>query len=73
MPSYLHALALVSSFTAAQSNISLLNDILWGTCNPSLEGGLDQCTQNMRWFEREMVKDDVCGKEMSEERLSCSD
>ncbi|KAK7453241.1 hypothetical protein VKT23_011917 [Stygiomarasmius scandens] len=55
-----------SSFTAAQSNISLLNDILWGTCNPSLEGGLDQCTQNMRWFEREMVKDDVCGKEMSE-------
>ncbi|KAK7453243.1 hypothetical protein VKT23_011919 [Stygiomarasmius scandens] len=55
-----------SSFTAPQSNISLLNDILRGTCNPLLDGGLDQFTQNMRWFEREMVKDDVCGKETNE-------
>ncbi|THU95232.1 hypothetical protein K435DRAFT_897708 [Dendrothele bispora CBS 962.96] len=53
-----------SSFTAAQTNLTLLNSILWGTCNPPL--GVDQCTTNMRWFEREMVQDGVCGKEMEE-------
>jgi len=36
------------AFISAQSNITQLNSIIWGTCNTSL--GQDQCNDNMAWF-----------------------
>lgn len=35
-------------FSALQSNLTALNNVIWGTCNPTL--GVDQCTTNMATF-----------------------
>lgn len=37
-----------SSFIDAQQNLTLLNSIIWGTCNAS--PGVAQCAANMGWF-----------------------
>ncbi|KAI0355968.1 hypothetical protein OH77DRAFT_1503903 [Trametes cingulata] len=37
-----------SAFITSQRNISLLNDVIWGTCNTDLSA--DQCASNMAWF-----------------------
>ncbi|KAK7453285.1 hypothetical protein VKT23_011960 [Stygiomarasmius scandens] len=65
MPSLLYALSLVFLVHRCPIKYILIKRYIMGNVQ-SLDGGLDQCTQNMRWFEREMAKDDVCGKEMSE-------
>lgn len=37
-----------SQFIGAQTNVTLLNDLIWGTCNTPIDG--DACSQNMDWF-----------------------
>ncbi|KAI0370547.1 hypothetical protein BV20DRAFT_1035778 [Pilatotrama ljubarskyi] len=37
-----------SAFITSQRNVSLLNNIIWGTCNTDLNA--DECTSNMAWF-----------------------
>ncbi|KAI0327538.1 hypothetical protein GY45DRAFT_1256727 [Cubamyces sp. BRFM 1775] len=37
-----------NAFIQSQRNISLLNTIMWGTCNTDLDS--DQCSANMAWF-----------------------
>ncbi|KAL6299244.1 hypothetical protein BKA93DRAFT_820020 [Sparassis latifolia] len=41
-----------SAFIQAQSNITLLNTIVWGTCNTDVSE--DQCTANIDWFAETM-------------------
>ncbi|EMD35597.1 hypothetical protein CERSUDRAFT_85543 [Gelatoporia subvermispora B] len=41
-------LQLSSAFINAQTNISLLNTIVWGTCNT--DPTMDECIANMEWF-----------------------
>ncbi|KAH8828986.1 hypothetical protein DL96DRAFT_1462540 [Flagelloscypha sp. PMI_526] len=44
----------------AQTNLSLTNSIVWGTCNaPQSE---DQCQTNMNWFQSELQKQ--CGEDL---------
>ncbi|KAF9652659.1 hypothetical protein BDM02DRAFT_2541166 [Thelephora ganbajun] len=37
-----------SQFIDAQTNVTLLNNMVWGTCNTVLDG--DTCFRNMDWF-----------------------
>ncbi|KAJ2973310.1 hypothetical protein NUW54_g12089 [Trametes sanguinea] len=37
-----------AAFIQSQRNISLLNNIIWGTCNTDVDKG--QCLENMDWF-----------------------
>ncbi|TFK67343.1 hypothetical protein BDN72DRAFT_105336 [Pluteus cervinus] len=37
-----------NQFLGAQQNLTLLNNIVWGTCNTS--SGKSQCIANMQWF-----------------------
>ncbi|PCH35402.1 hypothetical protein WOLCODRAFT_139891 [Wolfiporia cocos MD-104 SS10] len=41
-----------TAFIEAQNNLTLLNNVLWGTCNTG--PSLDQCTANMDWFAQEL-------------------
>lgn len=41
-----------SEFLQAQGNFSLLNDMVWGTCNTVLE--FSQCIANMNWFAKSL-------------------
>ncbi|KAF5365455.1 hypothetical protein D9758_010829 [Tetrapyrgos nigripes] len=50
------------SFVNAQMNVTLLNEVLWGTCNPP--DGADTCTNGMRdWVDGIMAS---CGQEWEE-------
>ncbi|KAJ3495663.1 hypothetical protein NLJ89_g10591 [Agrocybe chaxingu] len=35
-------------FISAQTNLTLMNSLIWGTCNTNT--GFDQCKSNMEWF-----------------------
>ncbi|KAF9019109.1 hypothetical protein BDZ89DRAFT_992754 [Hymenopellis radicata] len=37
-----------NAFVATQDNLTELNAVVWGTCNPPL--GYDQCASNIAWF-----------------------
>ncbi|KAF8965098.1 hypothetical protein BDZ97DRAFT_1659359 [Flammula alnicola] len=37
-----------TQFINAQTNLTLMNSIIWGTCNTNVD--LSQCEQNMGWF-----------------------
>jgi len=39
-------------FLDAQTNVTLLNNLIWGTCNTNTN--VDQCTSNMGWFASEL-------------------
>jgi hypothetical protein len=45
----------------AQTNLSALNAIVWGTCNTDL--GQDVCSSNMAWFTSTLQS--VCSMELS--------
>lgn len=47
----------------AQENITALNNIIWGTCNTSLD--VNQCNANMAWFADSLR--DQCDDDMKEE------
>ncbi|KAF5343163.1 hypothetical protein D9758_017054 [Tetrapyrgos nigripes] len=50
------------SFVDAQTNVTLLNEVLWGTCNPP--DGADTCTNTLRdWVDGIMAS---CGQEWDE-------
>lgn len=36
------------SHKQAQDNITLLNELVWGTCNTNTD--VDQCNANLGWF-----------------------
>lgn len=40
--------ALSHSSSKAQSNLTLMNTLVWGTCNTN--PGINQCIANMGWF-----------------------
>ncbi|CCL98222.1 uncharacterized protein FIBRA_00216 [Fibroporia radiculosa] len=48
-------------FLEAQKNITLLNTMVWGTCNTDL--GVEQCTENMGWFAEELQT--ACASDLS--------
>ncbi|KAF5308980.1 hypothetical protein D9758_018414 [Tetrapyrgos nigripes] len=56
-----------SSLSNQPTNLALLNEVLWGTCNPpeldgsNDEGSKDECTNSLRDLVEEMV--DSCQKE----------
>jgi len=50
-----------SAFLNAQGNITLLNDLVWGTCNTNLD--LSQCLSNMNWFADSLRS--ACATELS--------
>ncbi|KAF8155860.1 hypothetical protein B0H34DRAFT_798957 [Crassisporium funariophilum] len=41
-----------TDFINAQTNLTLMNSIVWGTCNTNV--GTDQCSANMAWFASEL-------------------
>jgi hypothetical protein len=43
------------SFINAQTNLTFLNQVLWGTCNPPL--GVDTCADGLRQWAEEMVNE----------------
>ncbi|GJE94817.1 hypothetical protein PsYK624_109920 [Phanerochaete sordida] len=49
-----------TAFNEAQSNITTLNDLIWGTCNT--DTSFDQCNANMAWFADSMQ--DVCATDI---------
>ncbi|KIY53860.1 hypothetical protein FISHEDRAFT_20728, partial [Fistulina hepatica ATCC 64428] len=49
-------------FINAQSNLTELNAIIWGTCNTTLSE--DQCLWNMKWFADEIS--DACSEDISD-------
>jgi hypothetical protein len=49
--------------TQGQNNLTELNNVIWGTCNPN--PGIPQCTSNMAWFTdhiKTACKDDLAAK-----------
>ncbi|KAF5365428.1 hypothetical protein D9758_010850 [Tetrapyrgos nigripes] len=62
--------AFSDSFVDAQTNLTLLNEVLWGTCNPpgpdgsNDEGAKDECTNSLRDMAEDMM--DNCQKEWGE-------
>lgn len=51
-----------SQFIEAQTNITLLNDMVWGTCNTTLDA--DTCSDNMDWFASSIKTE--CATELSQ-------
>ncbi|KAJ7100143.1 hypothetical protein B0H15DRAFT_944501 [Mycena belliarum] len=41
------------AFIQAQDNLTSLNNIVWGTCNPDV--GDDECLANMNWFSQSLA------------------
>jgi hypothetical protein len=58
-----------SAFINAQGNTSLLNDMVWGTCNTDLE--FPQCTANMNWFANSLTTE--CAVELANHNLFVGD
>ncbi|KAG6817105.1 hypothetical protein H0H87_012626 [Tephrocybe sp. NHM501043] len=52
-----------NSFIDAQQNLTLLNTIIWGTCNTTTAE--DQCISNMGWFAAELQK--ACAQDLQDQ------
>jgi len=60
---FTHVLVLfLNLFPKAQTNLTLMNALVWGTCNTSL--GINQCDANMSWFASTL--ETVCGEDLKE-------
>ena len=53
----------------AQTNLTLLNEVVWGTCNTDLSS--DVCTANMAWFASELQTE--CATDLKDENAMAVD
>ncbi|KAI0759818.1 hypothetical protein BC629DRAFT_1656668 [Irpex lacteus] len=51
-----------SDFVLAQTNLTALNNIVWGTCNTNTDAG--QCSENMAWFAQDLQQE--CAEDVKE-------
>ncbi|KAF9467744.1 hypothetical protein BDZ94DRAFT_1287463 [Collybia nuda] len=58
-----------SDFINAQTNATLLNSIVWGTCNTNTEK--DQCVSNMGWFASTLKT--ACAKDLADNNAKAVD
>lgn len=58
-----------TAFTQAQSNLTLLNSIVWGTCETTIPE--DQCVANMSWFAQGLKS--ACAKDLEEGNANAVD
>lgn len=52
-----------SRFIQAQTNVTLLNEMIWGTCNTTVDA--DTCSDNMNWFASSLKTQ--CATELSQQ------
>ncbi|KAJ3573752.1 hypothetical protein NP233_g2229 [Leucocoprinus birnbaumii] len=52
-----------ATFINAQSNLTLMNTLIWGTCNTNL--GINQCNANMGWFSSSLQS--ACDEDLRDE------
>ncbi|KAG2008152.1 hypothetical protein CC2G_013613 [Coprinopsis cinerea AmutBmut pab1-1] len=58
-----------STFISAQQNITLLNELVWGTCNTNTEES--ECLSNMAWFADSLQKE--CEADLKDGNLLATD
>ncbi|EIN08372.1 hypothetical protein PUNSTDRAFT_134758 [Punctularia strigosozonata HHB-11173 SS5] len=58
-----------NAFIQAQTNLTLLNTIIWGTCNTKLTS--DTCVANLNWFATQMQTE--CSQELDEDNATVED